>query len=119
MLVSKTLLSVMVLAHCLCEAQLASADPRSFKVQFAGCTEFVGWGPVSLAAAQPLVPAGYVIAGAVSGQAAIVARSHWSHHRNAGVQRFRVRHTCPASRSSARDSAPSPVALPETSHADS
>jgi hypothetical protein len=73
--VSKTLLSVMVLAHCLCEAQLASADIRSFKVHFAGCTEFVGWGPVSLAAAQPLVPAGYVIAGAADGQAAIVVRA--------------------------------------------
>jgi hypothetical protein len=65
----------MVLVHCLCGAQLASADIRSFKVQFVGCTEFVGWGPVSLAAAQPLVPAGYVIAGAADGQAAIVVRA--------------------------------------------
>jgi hypothetical protein len=72
---SKTLLPVMVLAYCLCEAQLASADTRSFKVQFSGCTEFVGWGPVSLAAAQPLVPAGYVIAGSADGQAAIVVRA--------------------------------------------
>jgi hypothetical protein len=37
-------------------APSVSADARSFKVQLAGCTEFVGWGPVSLAAAQPLVP---------------------------------------------------------------
>jgi hypothetical protein len=65
----------MVLAHCLCGAQLAWADTRSVKVEFAGCTEFVGWGPVSLAAAQPLVPSGYVIAGAASGQAAIVVRA--------------------------------------------
>lgn len=75
MRVSKTLLPVMVLVHFLCGAQLASADTRSFKVQFAGCSEFVGWGPVSLAAAQPLVPAGYVIAGAADGQAAIVVRA--------------------------------------------
>jgi hypothetical protein len=65
----------MVLAHCLSEVQLASADAHSFNVQFSGCREFVGWGPVSLAAAQPLVPAGYVIAGAADGQAAIVVRA--------------------------------------------
>jgi hypothetical protein len=75
MRVSKTLLPVTVLVHFLCGAQLASADIRSFKVQFVGCTEFVGWGPVYLAAAQPLLPAGYVIAGAASGQAAIVVRA--------------------------------------------
>jgi hypothetical protein len=54
------LLVFAVILSCFCEARLASADTRSFKVQFAGCTEFVGWGPVSLTAAQPLVPAGYV-----------------------------------------------------------
>jgi hypothetical protein len=75
MRVSRTLLPAMVLAHCLGAAQLASADTRSFKVQFTGCSEFVGWGPVSLAAAQPLVPAGYAIAGAANGQAAIVVRA--------------------------------------------
>ena len=58
---SRTLLPALVLAHCLCGAQLASADRRSFKAQFAGCSEFVGWGPVSLAAAQLLVPTGYVL----------------------------------------------------------
>ena len=57
------LLAFAVILPCFCEGPLASADTRSFKVQFAGYTEFVGWGPVSLAAAQPLVPAGYVIAG--------------------------------------------------------
>jgi len=56
-------------------APTISADTRSFKVQFAGCTEFVGWRPVPLAAAQPLVPAGYMIAGAANGQAAIVVRA--------------------------------------------
>jgi hypothetical protein len=75
MRLSRTPLRALVLALCLCGAQLASADTRSFKVQFAGCSEFVGWGPVSLAAAQPLVPAGYVIAGAADGQAAIVVRA--------------------------------------------
>lgn len=69
------LLLFAVILSCFCEAQLASGDTRSFKVQFAGCTEFVGWGPVSLAAAQPLVPAGYVIAGSADGQAAIVVRA--------------------------------------------
>jgi hypothetical protein len=53
----------------------ASAETGSFTVHFAGCTEFAGWGPVSLAEAQPHVPAGYVIAGAAMGQAAIVVRA--------------------------------------------
>jgi hypothetical protein len=53
----------------------ASAETGSFTVHFAGCTEFAGWGPVSLAEAQPLVPAGYVIAGAAMGQAAIAVRA--------------------------------------------
>src|ERR1700719_2618380 len=35
----------------------ASAETGSLTVHFAGCTEFAGWGPVSLAEAQPLVPA--------------------------------------------------------------
>ncbi|MBV9377187.1 MAG: hypothetical protein JO320_19405 [Alphaproteobacteria bacterium] len=71
----KTLIAVMMLAVCFFGTQLALADSRSFNVQFAGCTEFVGWGPVSLAAAQTLVPAGYVIAGAKNGEAAIVVRA--------------------------------------------
>jgi hypothetical protein len=53
----------------------ASAETGSLTVHFAGCTEFAGWGPISLAEAQPLVPAGYVIAGAAMGQAAIVVRA--------------------------------------------
>jgi hypothetical protein len=71
----KALVPAAVLVHGLLAAPSISADSRSFNVQFAGCTEFVGWGPVSLAAAQPLVPAGYVIAGATDGQAAIVVRA--------------------------------------------
>ena len=57
-----TLLPAMVLVHSLCGVPLALADTRSFKVQFTGCSEFVGWGPISLAGAEPLVAAGYVIA---------------------------------------------------------
>jgi predicted TIM-barrel fold metal-dependent hydrolase len=34
-----------------------------FKFTFPGCTEFVGWGPASLAEAQPLLPTGYVMVG--------------------------------------------------------
>jgi len=52
----------------------AWAEQGGFKVQFTNCSEFAGWGPVSLAQARPLVPVGYTIAGASSGQAAIVVR---------------------------------------------
>lgn len=52
-----------------------SADTGSFTVHFTGCTEFAGWGPVSLAEAEPLVPSGYTIAGAEMGQASIVVRA--------------------------------------------
>jgi hypothetical protein len=75
MLCKKALLPIILLALCLCGGPLASADNLSFTVHFAGCTEFAGWGPVSLAEAQPLVPAGYMIAGAATGQAAIVVRA--------------------------------------------
>jgi hypothetical protein len=64
-----------VLLACLAMTSVASAQTGSFTVHFAGCTEFAGWGPVSLAEAQPLVPAGYVIAGAAMGQASIVVRA--------------------------------------------
>jgi len=53
----------------------AWADTGSFTVHFTGCTEFAGWGPVSLAEAQPLLPSGYTIAGAEMGQASIVVRA--------------------------------------------
>jgi hypothetical protein len=71
----KTLFGVIFLLLCLHVGRVTSAETRSFTVHFAGCTEFVGWGPVSLAEAQPLVPAGYVIGGAAKGQAAIVVRA--------------------------------------------
>jgi hypothetical protein len=64
-----------LLFFCLDVGRGTSAGTRSFTVHFAGCTEFAGWGPVSLAKAQPLVPAGYVITGAAKGQAAIVVRA--------------------------------------------
>jgi hypothetical protein len=75
MLCKKVLFSAVLLAVCLRGGAVASADDLSFSVHFAGCTEFAGWGPVSLAKAQPLVPAGYAIAGAATGQAAIVVRA--------------------------------------------
>jgi hypothetical protein len=63
---------------CLAAAAFASstahADEHGFTVQFTTCSEFVGWGPVGLAQAQKLVPAGYTIAGSAQGTAAIVAR---------------------------------------------
>jgi hypothetical protein len=66
---------VIFLLLCLYVGRITSAGTRYFTVHFCGCTELVGWGPVSLAEAQPLVPAGYVIAGAANGQAAIVVRA--------------------------------------------
>lgn len=75
MTIKKILFGVIFLLLCLSVRPGASAENRSFTVHFAECTEFVGWGPVSLAKAQPLVPAGYVIAGAAMGQAAIVVRA--------------------------------------------
>jgi hypothetical protein len=71
----KTALPIMIISLYLYGAPLASADTGSFKVHFSGCTEFVGWGAISLAAARPLVPVGYMIAGAINGQAAIVVRA--------------------------------------------
>jgi hypothetical protein len=75
MFCKKALFPIILLAFCLLGNPVSSADIRSFTVHFAGCTEFAGWGPVSLAKAQPLVPPGYVIAGAAMGQAAIVVRA--------------------------------------------
>jgi hypothetical protein len=65
----RTLFGVTFLLVCLHAERFGSAETRSLVVHFAGCTEFAGWGPVPLAEAQPLVPAGYVIAGAAMGQA--------------------------------------------------
>jgi hypothetical protein len=55
-------------------AQAAFAQHQDFTVHFSNCSEFAGWGPVSLTQAQPLVPTGYTIASARSGQAGIVVR---------------------------------------------
>jgi hypothetical protein len=72
---ARKVLLLVGLTYCLHGAPTALAEARSFTVHFAGCSEFVGWGPAPLAAAQPLVPRGYVIAGAADGQAAIVVRA--------------------------------------------
>jgi hypothetical protein len=70
-----SLLSILLSAAFLNSGPVMAGNAPSFTVHFSECTEFAGWGPISLAAAQPLVPAGYVIAGAASGQAAIVVRA--------------------------------------------
>ena len=75
MTIKKILFGVMSLFLCLSVGPGAFATTRSFTVHFASCAEFVGWGPVPLAKAQPLVPAGCEIAGAAMGQAAIVVRA--------------------------------------------
>jgi hypothetical protein len=54
----------------------ASAQTRTdFTVDFTNCSEFAGEGPVSLAAAKPLVPSGFTINGADTGTANIVIRA--------------------------------------------
>jgi hypothetical protein len=73
--IKKSLFGVIVFFPCLSVTSVTIAETGSFTVHFAGCTEFVGWGPVSLDEAQPLVPTGYVIAGAAMGQASIVVRA--------------------------------------------
>jgi hypothetical protein len=55
---------------------IASAQTHNdFSVDFTNCSEFAGEGPVSLAAATPLVPAEFTINGASSGTANIVIRA--------------------------------------------
>ena len=75
MLRQKLHFPVILLVLSLLVNPVSAADIHSFTVHFAGCTEFAGLGPVSLAKAQPLVPSGYVIAGAGPGQAGIVVRA--------------------------------------------
>jgi len=54
----------------------ASAQSHNdFSVDFTNCSEFAGEGPVSLAAAAPLVPSEFTINGANSGTANIVVRA--------------------------------------------
>jgi len=73
--IKNTLFGVTLCILALSAPTVAPAETGSFTAHFAGCTEFAGWGPVALAQVQPLVPAGYVIAGAAMGQAAIVVRA--------------------------------------------
>ncbi len=51
---------------------VASAEGLSFKVSFSNCEEFLGEGPVALAPAQRLLPAGYIISATPLGQAPMV-----------------------------------------------
>jgi hypothetical protein len=62
--IKNTLFGVTLCIIALSAPIMAPAETGSFTVHFTGCTEFAGWGPVALAQAQPLVPAGYVLAGA-------------------------------------------------------
>ena len=55
-------------------ATQARAGRATFKVSFMNCTEFAGEGYVAIDIAQKLVPAGYSITNAASGQAPIVVR---------------------------------------------
>lgn len=64
-----------LLAFILCAGFVLAADNRGFPVQFQNCVEFVGTGPVSLAKAQALVPAPFVVAADTNGDATIVARA--------------------------------------------
>ena len=73
--IKNTLFGVTLCILALSAPTMAPAETGSFTVHFAGCTEFAGWGPVALVQAQPLVPAGYVIAGSAMGQEAIVVRA--------------------------------------------
>jgi hypothetical protein len=53
-----------------------SAQSRTdFSVDFTNCSEFAGEGPISLAAAFPLVPGGFTISDAASGMANVVIRA--------------------------------------------
>ncbi len=62
------------LAVCgMCVSAKAQTFP-GFTVDFSNCSEFAGEGPVSLSAAEPLVPAGYALA-TVNGAANIVVRA--------------------------------------------
>lgn len=74
-MVRKLVASTIFLLFWLHIGPVGSGTMHSFTVNSTGCTEFAGWGPISLDKAQPLVPAGYVIAGAATGQAAIVVRA--------------------------------------------
>ena len=59
----------------LCAGFALAADNRGFPVQFQNCVEYVGTGPVSLAKAQALVPAPFVIATDANGDATVVVRA--------------------------------------------
>lgn len=53
----------------------AEESSRNFPVQFSGCNEYVGTGPVPLAQAAPFVPAPFAIADDGAGNATLVVRA--------------------------------------------
>jgi hypothetical protein len=57
------------------DMQAARDEANGFSVDFSGCSEFVGWGPIALAPAQAVVAAGYTINVAPNGTAGIVVRA--------------------------------------------
>ncbi|ADW67277.1 hypothetical protein [Granulicella tundricola] len=59
----------------LCSTFASAQFQRGFSVDFTDCTEFAGEGPISYAAAAPLVPHGFTIARSATGEANIVVRA--------------------------------------------
>ncbi len=59
-MLKRVVLAALILATPL--PALASGGNRAFPVAFNDCTEYVGFGPVSFAEAQALVPQGFVVA---------------------------------------------------------
>lgn len=59
-MLKRVVLAALILATPL--PALASGGNRAFPVTFNDCTEYVGFGPVSFAEAQALVPQGFVVA---------------------------------------------------------
>jgi hypothetical protein len=70
----REVLQWIVVAGVVCGTAAGQGSP-GFTVDFSNCTEFAGEGPVSLAKAQPLVPATFTIAPAGAGNANIVIRA--------------------------------------------
>ncbi len=66
---------IAILAIAALGSRLRAQTRTDFSVDFTNCSEFAGEGPVSLAAATPLVPPGFTIAGAQNGTANIVIRA--------------------------------------------
>jgi hypothetical protein len=72
---SRFLSLIALLAVAALGSRLPAQTFTDFSVDFTNCSEFAGEGPISLAAAAPLVPSGFTINGAQSGTADIVIRA--------------------------------------------